>query len=523
MGISMSRSLALSIALVACAPAPAPDSPDALPPDPPGLDPAKSLVITSRVGFRAVADPANRLTLGRLLAARHELMNGKRIAEGKASVGPREGTLMAITKLAEDVDEHNAMPTEPPPGRHIGIVQEIRNAFRERILAHWDPDGVGPELPDDQKDGPFRLLAVVNRLDLAGANDNPGGGSTLPEDKRKFFGEGRLVFGLTVPDDAGQPYPMTLIMEYHLPFLEEQVDAEGNVRFVGVEKEFDYDAVSDDDWIEQRARWASLWAELSRHPFESDAYAEKVRDIVATFARPGNSVALRVGQVVDPVDARDPTHEFEYRESYTQGGFLLAPRDHARDVHPCVAEQPFFAALVEERWQASTRDMRYDYKWPSAIREQDQDAIFAACGLPMGAKYREQGPRVHVSRFTVDKVWPALHGTDPVDPTIDDMEEKRHDFAMTTCSGCHARETGTRGFMIFPRADDRDAEVAAFLRGPVSVTLPNGATYHYDEIARRMAALAAFSTRGYPGACAGGTCAAPPPQITNQQEEMLRK
>jgi hypothetical protein len=524
MSMSLHR-LCLALALfAACSSDPPSSTPDgALPPDAtvdPGfeLDPEKSIIITNRVGFAAVADPASRLTLGRLLAERHAFMNVKRVTEGRGSIGPREGTLMAFTKLGEDTHEHNNVV---PPERRIGIVHEQGNPFRDLVLSRWDASGVELELPENEKDGPFRLLAVINRIDQAGANDNPGGGNTLPEDKRKFLGEGRLVFGLTADDSNGEPYPMTLIMEYHLPFLNVEEGLDGSTRYVGVTTDFNQDDISDADWIEQRKRWASLWIELSKYSFESTEYQTKLRDIVALFARPENSVALRIGRIIDPYDPNNAIREFEYRESYTQGGFLLAPRDLARDVHPCVAQEPFFAELVEQRWQASTRDMVYDYKWPSAI--DDQDAISDACGLPMGAKAEEQGPRVHVSRFLADKWWPPLYGTSPTDPSINDMEEKRHDFAMTTCSGCHSRETGTPGFMIFPRAENADSALAPFLRGPVTVTLPNGVTYSYNEIERRKQLLLAFEKRGYPASCDEGVCAAPPTQVTSMQEEMLRK
>lgn len=490
------------------------DTPDAsLPPGDGTLDPAKSIIITSRSGFHDVADPAFHLSLGRLLAARHEFMNAKRVASGKASIGPREGTRMAFTKLAEDVDEHNALPVE----RRIGLVKQTTNPFRTKVLDRWDPTGTADELPEAEKDGPFRLLAVINRIDVAGANDNPGGGNTLPEDKRKFFGEGRLVFGLTATDDAGAPYPMTVIMEYHLPYLEKQPDGS----LAGVRTDFNYDAISDADWIEQRRRWASAWADLSRYAFDSSEYRSRLAWIVATFARPENSVAMRVGYVVDPTDPADTTREFEYRENYTQGGFLLAPRDLARDVHPCVEQEPFFADLIDKRWNPSTRNLIYDYKWPAALP--DQAAISAACGLPMGAKAGEQGPRVHVSRFLPDKWWPALYGT-AGDYTINDMEEKRHDFALTTCSGCHTQETGTRGFMIFPAPENEDAAVADFLVDhPTTVTMPNGAQYTYHELARRKDLLLAFLAGGYPGSCGDGVCAAPPVAAHSLQEEMLMK
>jgi hypothetical protein len=472
----------------------------------PTLDVAKSLVITSRSGFRDVADPVSKLTLGRLLADRHALMNKKRKEEGRDPVGEREGTLMAFTKLAEDVDDHN----KADPDRKIGIVRHTTNPFRDQILANWDFE--------HDKDGPFRLLAVINRLDLAGANDNPGGGSSLPEEKRKFFGEGRLVFGLTAKDDAGDPYPMTLIMEYHLPKLKQTADGD-LLGFEAKDEEFDADGILDDDWAAQRQYWATIWLELSRYELDSTEYRSLLAKIVSTFARAGNSITLRVGYVVvpSPGTSESTIREFEYRENYAQGGFLLAPRDLARDVHPCVAQQEFFAKLVEQRWQASTRDMNFEYKWPSAIEE--QDAIEKACGVPFGAEEKAQGPRVHVSRFLEDKWWPALYGTE-VDYNVNAMEEKRHDFAMTTCSGCHSSETATKGFMIFPRAENADSKLADFLHDrETKVTMPNGAKYTYTEIARRKQLLLAFLERSYP--CDGGLCPPPPERVTSMQEEML--
>lgn len=58
----------------------------------------------------------------------------------------------------------------------------------------------------------------------------------------------------------------------------------------------------------------------------------------------------------------------------------------------------------------------------------------------------------------------------------------------------------------------------------VAVTLPNGARYRYDELARRAALVRAFWLEGYPGSCGEDSlCPAPPAQVTSLQEEMLRK
>ena len=85
---------------------------------------------------------------------------------------------------------HNEWPRVP-----VCEVTVARNAFEQRIVDRWvlgDPDG------------PFRLLAVVNRLDLAGDEDTRGGGQTAGGDGR-WFGEGRLGYGVTSYLRPSQP------------------------------------------------------------------------------------------------------------------------------------------------------------------------------------------------------------------------------------------------------------------------------------------------------------------------------
>jgi hypothetical protein len=82
-----------------------------------------------------------------------------------------------------------------------GTVPATPNGGLQALLGspNFWPRLAGGEL--DMTRAPFRLLAVVNRLDLASA-DKPNG-------------EGRLVYGVTSP--SGNGIPMTVIFEFNLP------------------------------------------------------------------------------------------------------------------------------------------------------------------------------------------------------------------------------------------------------------------------------------------------------------------
>ncbi len=102
-----------------------------------------------------------------------------------------------------DTDNHNRYA-----GLKVGTVATIYNSFKKQILTNYDPVN---------HIEPFRLIAVVNRLDLAGDFDMRTG-SELAAANRRWFGEGRLVYAVNTTLN-GQAYPMTVIMEFRLPAL----------------------------------------------------------------------------------------------------------------------------------------------------------------------------------------------------------------------------------------------------------------------------------------------------------------
>ena len=142
---------------------------------------------------------------------------------------------------------------------------------------------------------------------------------------------------------------------------------------------------------------------------------------------------------------------------------------------------------IDEEWNAATKDMQWNYTTGERnLSDAELTAAAAGCGgkIPY-AQADDDGTggtqlRSKFTRFKPTTVWsPAT------------TEEKRHAFAVGTCSGCHAAETGTLGFHVTPGLPGQNATLSAFLSSKVTAT-PKGTTYTYDEPSRRMDLLQKF-------------------------------
>jgi hypothetical protein len=497
--------------------------------EPPAIDKDRSLLVVDRTRFAAVQDT---FTVGKLLTDRNAFMNAyvvnHDLNDGEITGGRvhtrRSGTFNPFEGGREQVGDHNAYTAGPK----LGSMVEIRNTWNERVLGPVPFGGTGPwedtgdphELSDPN--GPFRLLAVVNRMDLAGDTDGRGegpDGASLAEDQRKWFGEGRLVFGLT--NGGTGAYPMTFILEYRLPALRVVAQTETATTFAvdpacgpGVSTDcYDHTAGPDDNaaWLDGRARWARVWRELSAVENLTE-YNRRLRDIVRLFARPENLIAMRTGERVrDAPGAPDQSGvvEFEYREFYTNGGFGLARRHNRREALFCAGGSALLKEVVLEEYDDALATPAYDYK----LGEQTFDVsdpgdreiqLDALCGPAFGAPDGDGGMslRPAFARFTPDQLWPAFprwnarRGAKDIAAT---NEAYRHTTALNSCSGCHAAETGTPGFHIAPRTASTNSAVSPFLDGTdhtITITI-NGVPYDYtyNELARRRALLEAFYDR----------------------------
>jgi hypothetical protein len=384
--------------------------------------------------------------------------------------------------------EHDDLPSEKRLGlRHGG------NPYR-RVQDLW------PSLASaDVGGGPFRLLAVVNRMDLAGDIDERGiiDAAKAPRN----FGEARLIFGLvdkTYETNTGKPYPMTFIIEYRLPALDANNNMIAGYNYAG--KLF-----AQAEWQTQMERWGKVWRQLSAWEPGSDAYRDHLAKIVARFAKPENFVALRANLEL----RRDGKVEYELREWYMlkQNNWVLIPRKPRDEPYAC-GDNADLAKMVQFYWDPIKMDVNMarvtpaapqrviGYNIPRTVKQSPIAMGDTLAGCPVNAtgvptRFEMAGTDGEQHRITapfgrakVDQVWKM--------PSV--SEDRRHQFAIRTCTGCHSKEAGVFGFHVLPRLPKERSRLSPFLTG--GATFTHGARmYSYNELEKRRSYVARASAK----------------------------
>jgi hypothetical protein len=114
-----------------------------------------------------------------------------------------------------------------------GDTVPARAAIQSQVIDPWLKASGGRSLDLDK--APFRLLAIVNRLDLRTAGN---------------AGEGRFVYG--VLDASGNPLPFTVIFEYGIPLTK----------------------------VDTVQAWAQQWQDLSKHAIGSSTYLNRFARLI---------------------------------------------------------------------------------------------------------------------------------------------------------------------------------------------------------------------------------------------------
>jgi len=491
---------------------------------PPVLD-ERSLVVTNPA---ALAEIEKRFSLGKLLERQGEAAataggmgideDGRPVpdpkgCDGKTCVSPvtaNEWVDGAFRTAAEEIDAHSAAPA----AARLGIVPVVNPMSRIRAL--WS--GRNGTLDSKARpapslgDGPFRLLAVVNRLDLAGdvdARDCCVGAARVA----RPFGEGRLVFGLVDPTMEGRanpkPYPLTIIIEFRLPALGSNLNV--------LADDYPYkDALSNDaTWRTQVERWGQVWQEQSRHAPRDARFQSRLAEIVARFAKPQNFLAIRSGFEVEDTAGRK---EFEYREWYIlRPNTRMIPRKPRREPYRCGSSGQTLTDIVEKQWDEPNNDLQmrgvnvngrsisYDFPRDDASNP-GQNGPMKGCpkdakgkGIPFEMDGDAPGngeardiDTAPFARFGRADVWTMF------EPKGDlaQREDIRHAFAIRTCSGCHGKEAGLFGFQISPRLKGQESTLADFMTGKGGNQFSHGgADYHYDDLRDRHAFLVSAAKR----------------------------
>jgi hypothetical protein len=249
------------------------------------------------------------------------------------------------------------------------------------VLSAW-PTLASGALDVDK--APFRLLAIVNRIDLA-QNLAYGAGSG---------GEARFVFQLMTepPTDTNPAHPpvcrplaFTVIFEYR---------------------------IDRSDCVELRD-WAQQWVALASQPFPSDSYNTALEAITEQFVKPATMLAqVRTNEIALVGKA---VNSWEMRE------FVL-------DANGALTEQ-----TVRRTPDIGFNKSKVLADWVNGAGGTATSPADVPLQLSQGTPFRAGSAIMPDDAF----FWQGST-TDPITPP-----ETRRIFSLNTCNGCHAGETGT--------------------------------------------------------------------------------
>jgi len=394
-----------------------------------GVDPARSLVITN---IRVVEDPTRTFNPCTNVGAPNGAWTFNYLMTQMANQ-PRTG-IAPSAFVRQWLNKWMANQTTPN-----GWTAPARQLIKQLVIDPWEAASGGPGMPLDLRKAPFRLLAIVNRVDLR-SNAAYGGGNA---------GEGRFVFGVLdmrrtgridpytgQPQTACSPTQFTVIFEYG-------IDRTG----CGIRD------------------WGRQWAKLSTLPLGSAAYNAALQAITDQFTKanaaprkPNGSALnqLRTNEIAIANPAPDNTWQMrEFR--------LPPPNGHLGEVN---------VKLTPDETRRNT-DLTANYvnaDTPNILLQRHDVPLFW-----LGQKFLGNHSNVPFGTF-----W----NNGPTVPIVN--RQARHLFSLNTCSACHAGETNTVFTHIKPAPFGTPAGLSGFMTGINVVDPADGApTRNFNEFKRR--------------------------------------
>lgn len=404
------------------------------------VDPRRSLFITAP---SVVEDPARTVhpctgagtpmgawTFGHLM---QELAGG---------ADPAAFTADFLAQLAANTPVANGLV---PPPRDLST-----------LLSLW------PKRPDGALDlarAPMKLVAIVNRIDLAG-NVSYG---------RVSGAEGRLIFQAMDPRTADckplrTPQIFHIIFEYGVPR---------------------------DSCVALRD-WALAWKALAGHPLGSPAYNAALAALTESLVRAGAAPGRPGGSALSQLRTNEQAlggswhlREFRLTSAGLRAVSVRQTPDLAYNGARSGARAAELAAWINARQAAVL-----------AGRHTVTDFLGAGAGAPplLGAFAENRsvpklvfGPAEEP--LWLSSLWRAAGIASPM---------LRHKFSVSTCDGCHGRDTDTTfvhvGTPEHGTQVGHEAQLSGFLTG-VTVRDPDepSLTHRFEDLTRRAAALQDFS------------------------------
>ncbi len=402
-----------------------------------GVDPAKSLVITN---IKVVENPARTFnpctntgtpmgawTFGRLMT---EMAN-----QPLTGIQPSAFVRQWLDKWMADQTTAN------------GWTAAKRQKIKQLVIDPWEAASGGPGMPLNLSKAPFRLLAIVNRVDLRSAGSAYGGGNA---------GEGRFVYGVMdmrptggIDPYTGQPTPacsptqFTVIIEYG-------IDRKGCFAI---------------------QNWGQQWYNLKFHALGSPSYNAALQAITDQFTKanvaplkPNRSALnqLRTNEIA--IANAAPDQFWQLREfRLPQGNGHLFEANAKQTPHETLRNTDLTANYVNANTAAI---LNGTYVVPDFWL--GQKFLTNASDVP-------GGPPPPATVFWNDG------------PTVAILNRPaRHEFSLGTCNSCHHSETNTAFTHIKPAPFGTPAGLSGFMTGIIVSDPADGAPVrNFNEFKRR--------------------------------------
>lgn len=328
-----------------------------------------------------------------------------------------------------------------------------------RILGAWPRTTSAVDGPLDLAKAPFRLLAIVNRIDRAEQLVYGGGnGGEL----RFVFGASILQNDSSVTSTSGVPAKKCLELDFTVIFE------------YGIQRQS----------CQELKDWAEQWLDLAQHPLNSAAYRTALRAITDQLVPKGSAPAalnqsalnqLRTNEIALADLSQIENHFWDMREfrlcqdaTAPAGTASLCLVPVARTPDLSFNQTPTLANFVNAN--------------ATTIEQDQQDVPASFNGAPFQAATARMDPHEAGRQGTF---WQG-----PATPPTIASNEARYHLSLNTCNGCHAGETSTRARHILFPTNAANTTLSNFLTG---ITLPDpvdpSTSREFNDLQRRQASL----------------------------------
>jgi hypothetical protein len=381
-----------------------------------GVDPAKSLVITS---VKVVEDPARTFnpctnkgtpmgawTFGRLMK---EMAN-----QPLTGVQPSAFVRQWLDKWMNDQTTPN------------GWTAAKRQKIKQLVIDPWEAASGGPGMPLNLAKAPFRLLAIVNRVDLRSAGSGYGGGNA---------GEGRFVFGVMdmrptggidpytgQPTTACSPTQFTVIIEYG-------IDRRGCLSI---------------------QNWGQQWYNLKFHLLGSPSYNAALQAITDQFTKANTSPGKPNGSSLNQLRTNEIAIANAPPDQFWQLREFRLPKGNGH----------LFEANAKQTPHETLRNTDLSANYVNANTVAILNGTYVVPDFWLGQKFLTNasdvpgGPPPPATIFWNDG------------PTVPITNRTaRHLFSVGTCQSCHHSETTTAFTHIKPAPFGTPAGLSGFMTG----------------------------------------------------------